>query len=128
MSNQNNNQETDFQDAVIYARYSSHSQRDCSIEQQVADCEDYARRNNLRIVKVYADRHTSGTNDKRPQFQQMLKDAAHGHWKYVVCWKLDRFARNRYDSAKYKAILKKNNIKVSEIISEGISVDSASHQ
>lgn len=29
----------DIQDAVIYARYSSHSQRDCSIEQQVADCE-----------------------------------------------------------------------------------------
>ena len=27
------------QDAVIYARYSSHAQRDASIEQQVADCE-----------------------------------------------------------------------------------------
>ena len=88
--------EPDMQDAVIYTRYSSHNQRDCSIEQQVADCEIFARQNNLRVVKVYADRHLSGTTDNRPQFQQMLKDAAHGHWAYVICWKIDRFARNRY--------------------------------
>lgn len=63
------------QDCVVYARYSSHAQRDVSIEQQVADCEAYARSNGLRVVKVYADRAISGTNDKRPQFQKMLKDA-----------------------------------------------------
>ncbi|MGN0706623.1 MAG: recombinase family protein [Faecalibacterium sp.] len=102
----------DVQDAVIYARYSSHNQRDCSIEQQVADCELFARQNNLRIVKVYADRHLSGTSDQRPQFQQMLKDAAHGHWPFVICWKLDRFARNRYDSATYKYRLKKHGVRV----------------
>lgn len=101
------------QDAVIYARYSGGgNQRDCSIEQQVADCEIYARHNNLRIVKVYADHALSGTNDKRPQFQQMLKDAAHGKWRYVICWKIDRFARNRYDSATYKFRLKKSNVSV----------------
>lgn len=79
----------DIQDAVIYARYSSHSQRDCSIEQQVADCELFAQQNGLRVVKIYADRHLSGTTDNRPQFQQMLKDAAHGHWPFVICWKID---------------------------------------
>lgn len=78
----------DMQDAVIYARYSSHSQRDCSIEQQVADCELFAQQNGLRVVKIYADRHLSGTTDNRPQFQQMLKDAAHGHWPFVICWKI----------------------------------------
>ena len=102
----------DTQPAVIYARYSSHNQRDCSIEQQIADCEDYARRNNLHIVRVYADRHLSGTTDNRPQFQQLLKDSAHGTWKYVICWKIDRFARNRYDSATYKYRLRKNNVSV----------------
>lgn len=102
-----------FQDAAIYARYSGGpNQTDGSIEQQVADCEAYAKANNLRVVKVYADRHLSGTSDKRPQFQQMLKDAAHGKWKYVICWKIDRFARNRYDSATYKFRLKKNNVSV----------------
>ena len=111
-----------MQDCVVYARYSSHAQRDVSIEQQVADIEAYCKLNNLRIVKVYADRHLSGTNDKRPQFQQMLKDAARGRWKYVVTWKVDRFARNRYDSATYKYQLRKYGVTVKyakENISEG---------
>ncbi len=101
-----------MQDCVVYARYSSHSQRDVSIEQQVADIEVYCKLNNLHIVKVYADRHMSGTNDKRPEFQQMLKDAVHSRWKYVVTWKVDRFARNRYDSATYKFRLKKYGVTV----------------
>lgn len=101
-----------LQDCVIYARYSSHAQKDTSIEDQVADIEVYCRLNNLRIVKVYADRHLSGKTDKRPQFQQMLKDAAHARWKYVVVWKTDRFARNRYDSATYKYRLKRYGIRV----------------
>lgn len=105
-------QDSDMQDAVIYARYSSHSQREVSIEQQVSDCEEYARRNNLRIVAVYADKHLTGTNDKRPQFQKMLKDAQHGKWLYVITWKVDRFARNRYDSATYKYRLKKYGVRV----------------
>ena len=40
----------------------------------------------------------------------------------VLVWKLDRFARNRYDSARYKTQLKKNGVKLmsaTEIISEG---------
>lgn len=103
---------TDMEDCVIYARYSSHAQRDASIEQQVADCEAYAKANKLRVVKVYADRHLSGTTDKRPQFQQMLKDAAHGRWSVVLTWKVDRFARNRYDSATYKYRLKRYGVRV----------------
>lgn len=104
--------DSNTQDCVVYARYSSHSQKDTSIEDQVADIEVYCRLNNLRIVHVYADRHLSGTSDKRPQFQQMLKDAAHGRWAYVVVWKTDRFARNRYDSATYKYRLKKHGVRV----------------
>ena len=97
---------------VVYARYSSHSQRDVSIEQQVADCEAYAKMNGYRVMKVYADRHISGTTDKRPQFQKMLKDAEKGHWQYVLTWKVDRFARNRYDSATYKFRLKRCGVQV----------------
>lgn len=111
-----------IQNCVIYARYSSHAQRDVSIEQQVADCEAYCRLNNLNVVKVYADRHLSGTTDQRPQFQQMIKDAARGGWSYVVTWKVDRFARNRYDSATYKYRLKKHGVRVlyaKECIPEG---------
>ena len=51
-------------DCVIYARYSSHNQREVSIEQQVKECEDYARYNGLRVVKVYADRALTGNSRK----------------------------------------------------------------
>lgn len=42
----------------------------------------------------------------------MLKDSAHGKWDFVICWKLDRFVRNRYDSATYKYRLKRHGVKV----------------
>lgn len=114
--------EADLQDCVVYARYSSHAQRDVSIEQQVADCEAYAKMNGLRVVKVYADRHLTGMSDKRPQFQKMLRDAERGRWRFVLTWKVDRFARNRYDSATYKYKLKKHGVRViyaKESIPEG---------
>ena len=42
----------------------------------------------------------------------MIKDSAKGLFDVIVVWKLDRFARNRYDSAHYKAALKKNGVRV----------------
>lgn len=98
--------------AYIYGRYSSHAQKDTSIEQQFAEIYDYCERNGIRIVGEYADRHLTGTNDRRPEFQRMMKDAAKGRVQLVVCWKVDRFARNRYDSAMYKARLKKYGVRV----------------
>lgn len=96
---------------VIYARYSSHSQRDVSIEQQIQDCLDYAARNNIYILACYADRHMTGRTDRRPEFHRMLRDAETGGWNFVLTWKNDRFARNRYDAAIYKAKLKKYGVR-----------------
>ena len=42
----------------------------------------------------------------------MVQDSAKGLFDTVLVWKLDRFARNRYDSAYYKAQLRKNGVKV----------------
>ncbi len=99
--------------AVIYARYSSHNQRDESIEDQVRVCRDAAGRAGDRVVRVYADRAISGTStDKRAAFAEMVADSASGGWERVYVYKTDRFARNRYDSAMYKAKLKKNGVKV----------------
>lgn len=98
--------------AVIYARYSSHSQRDASIEQQIEACKRFAERNAIAIVSIYEDRATTGTNDNRPGFQRMVKDAERGDWEYVIIYTLDRFARNRYDSAVYKRRLKECGVKV----------------
>lgn len=98
--------------AVIYARYSSHSQTEQSIEGQLRDCHEYARRYDINVVGEYIDRATSGMTDERPDFQRMIADAAKKQFERVIVWKLDRFARNRYDSALYKHRLKQYGIRV----------------
>ena len=107
---------------VIYARYSSAGQRDESIEGQLRDCHKYAEQRGISIVAEYCDRALTGTSDKRPEFQRMIRDSAKGQFTVVICWKNDRFARSRYDSAIYKAKLKQNGVKVvyaKESIPEG---------
>lgn len=99
--------------AVIYARYSTGpNQRDESIEGQIRECTEVAKKHGLMIVHEYVDRRLSGTNDDRPDFQRMLRDADRGLFDVVLIWKNDRFARNRYDSAIYKQRLKRNGIKI----------------
>ena len=109
--------------AVIYARYSSDSQREESIEGQIRECKEYAVQNGITILNSYIDRALSAKTDNRPQFQQMIKDSSKGLFDVIVVWKLDRFARNRYDSAHYKAILRRNSVKVVSA-TEAISEDS----
>lgn len=84
--------------AVIYARYSSHNQREASIEQQVAECQKFADANNLHIAEVYADKAISGKTDRRPNFQRMMRDAGKGKFQYVVAWKSNRMGRNMLDA------------------------------
>ena len=98
--------------AVIYARYSSHNQREESIEGQIRECKRYAQINDVTIIAEYADRAISGKSDNRAEFQRMIRDAEKGRFGLVIVYKLDRFARNRYDSAMYKARLKKCGVKV----------------
>jgi DNA invertase Pin-like site-specific DNA recombinase len=52
----------------------------------------------------------------------MIRDSAKEQFEVIIVWKLDRFARNRHDSAHYKAILRRNNVRVvsaTEAISQG---------
>lgn len=108
--------------AVIYARYSSSGQREESIEGQLRDCYEFAKKNGLTIVGEYIDKALTGKTDKRPDFQRMMRDCERGVFKAVICWKMDRFARNRYDSAMHKYKLKKNGVRIfyaKEVIPEG---------
>lgn len=98
--------------AVIYARYSSHNQREESIEGQLRECKRYAQDNGITVVGEYIDRAISGKTDNRASFQKMIRDAEKDRFSMVIVYKLDRFARNRYDSAMYKAKLKKCGVKL----------------
>ena len=98
---------------VIYARYSSHSQNEQSIEGQIKACSDFAAQKDYTVIGEYIDRAMSGTAaDKRPEFQRMIADSAKHQFKYIVVYQLDRFSRNRYDSAVNKAKLKKNGVRL----------------
>lgn len=62
--------------AAVYARYSSHSQGEQSIEGQLSEAHKYAAAHGYTIIHEYIDRAKSGRSDNREQFQQMLKDTA----------------------------------------------------
>ena len=98
--------------AAIYARYSSENQRDESIDAQICAIEEYARRNDIAIVKTYIDRAKSATTAERPSFQEMIKMSETGMFDTIIVHKLDRFARSKYDSAIYKQKLKVNNVRL----------------
>ena len=58
--------------AVIYARYSSDSQREESIEGQLRECTEYAERNGITVLRSYIDRALSARTADRPEFQNMI--------------------------------------------------------
>ena len=98
---------------VFYGRYSDTGQSEQSIEGQRKVCFEFAERNGYNIIAEYIDRAISGTEaDNRPEFQRMIADSAKRQFQGILVYQLDRFARNRYDSATYKAKLKKNGVKV----------------
>lgn len=98
--------------AVIYARYSSERQTEQSIEGQLRECNEFAAAEGITVVGEYIDRAISGKTDNRPEFQRMIADSKYGEFDAIIVYKLDRFARNRYDSAVYKSKLKQNGVRV----------------
>lgn len=99
--------------AVIYARYSSAGQREESIEDQVRVCRQAAERDGAAIARVYHDDATTGrTAEGRDGFLRMVADARRGLFDVVYVYKLDRFARNRYDAAVYKAKLRRCGVEL----------------
>jgi len=97
---------------VIYARYSSHNQTEQSIEGQLETCYEYAKNNGYVVIGEYIDRAQSGTTDNRAEFQRMIADSDKHTFEAVLVYQLDRFARNRYDSAINKQRLTKNGVRV----------------
>ena len=98
--------------AVIYARYSSDSQSEQSIEGQLRVCNEYAQAHDMVVVKTYIDRAMTGTNDRRPDFRAMIAESAKKEWDFVLVYKFDRFSRNKYETAIHKKTLRDNGVKV----------------
>lgn len=99
---------------MLYLRYSSSNQTEQSIEGQRRVCEDYAKREGITVIREYVDRATSASHDtqKRLSFQRMIKDAKSRTFDLVLVYKLDRFSRDRYDFANYRAKLKDCGVRI----------------
>ena len=102
--------------AAIYSRYSSDNQREESVKAQIRACTEYCRKKGYAVVKTYADEARSALTDNRPEFQQMIADAKAGLFDVLVVHKLDRFARNRYDSAFYKRELRRSGVRLESVL------------
>lgn len=97
--------------AAIYARYSSSSQNEQSIDTQIDICKDYSIKHEMVVVSTYIDKGLTGTNTKRPGFQKMIQDSFKNKFDYVIVYKLDRFARDEYDDIHYERLLQDNGVK-----------------
>lgn len=101
---------------ALYARFSSDNQRSESIDAQIRAMKAYCEQHHFVIVETYIDEAKSATSDRRPAFQQMISDSSTRSFNILLVHKLDRFARNRYDSAVYKRELKKNGVTVYSVL------------
>ena len=99
-----------------YARFSSDNQRSESIDAQIRAMNQFCKQNHWQVVCTYTDEAKSATTDNRPQFQQMITDSSKDIFDVILVHKLDRFSRDRYDSAIYKKKLKKNNIRLCSVL------------
>lgn len=105
--------------AVVYARYSSHSQGEQSIEGQLAAAKAYADAKGYTIIHEYIDRAMTGRNDNRDEFQQMLSDCSKKQFQVIIVWKVDRFGRNREEITFNKYHAKKHGVRV-EYVAENL--------
>ncbi len=104
--------------AVLYARFSSDNQREESIDAQLRALEEFCKRNGTVIIEKYCDHAKSATTDDRPEFLRMIADSKHKNFDFVIVHKLDRFSRNRYDSAFYRRELKKNGVDLMSVLEQ----------
>lgn len=91
--------------AYIYTRVSTLIQVDgFSLDAQEEEIREFAKRHEINIVGKYSDEGKSGKNaEHRPAFNQMMDDirSKKDNIRYVLVFKLSRFARNTSDTAKY---------------------------
>ena len=99
-----------------YARFSSDNQRSESIDAQIRAMNQFCKQNHWQIVATYTDEARSATSDNRPGFLQMIADSGKGLFDIILVHKLDRFSRDRYDSAVYRKRLKRNNVRLCSVL------------
>lgn len=97
---------------AIYARKSKATKKGESISNQIELCKKYFTNTTNEDVNflIYEDEGWSGGNINRPQFTKMMNDAKLKRFTALICYRLDRIARNVADFSSTYKILEENNI------------------
>src|SRR3989344_3585251 len=90
----------------LYARKSTdvEDKQVLSIEAQLAELRSLAKLEALEIVGEYIEKK-SAKRPGRPMFSEMLMRIQKGEAQGIVCWKLDRLARNPVDGGQIQWLL-----------------------
>ena len=112
------NQQIDYTPVALYARVSSERQDvDLSVAAQLRALRDYAQKNGYLVAREYVDEAESGRIADRPQFRNMLDEAAkpEAPFREILVWKFSRFTRKREHAVAFKAMLRRKGIRVVSI-------------
>lgn len=99
---------------AIYARVSTEEQaiHGYSIEKQLYDLNEYAKKHNYEIIDTYIDDGISARKviTKRTQFMRLLEDVKHRRFELIIFTKLDRWFRNVREYYKVQEVLEQNHV------------------
>ncbi len=76
--------------AAVYARVSTLDQEP---ENQLVELRRYVAARSWTSVE-YVDKGVSGSKDRRPALDALIKDAKRRRFDVLICWRLDRLGRN----------------------------------
>ena len=95
----------------LYARKSTdvEDKQVLSIESQLAELRDVAKRENLNIADEFIEKR-SAKMPGRPIFNDMLRRIQTGEAQGIICWKIDRLARNPVDGGQIQWLLQQGVI------------------
>jgi DNA invertase Pin-like site-specific DNA recombinase len=94
---------------AIYGRVSTNQQ---TVENQLLDLQKVATRNNWEVVGVYTDEGISGKHgrDKRPQFDELMKDATRKKFDLIMSWDVSRLGRSLKHLVEFMEDIQSKNI------------------
>lgn len=97
---------------ILYCRKSTESEdrQILSIESQENELLRVALKEGFNVVSVVKEA-MSAKEPGRPLFGKILKDISAGKADGILCWKIDRLARNPIDAGQIQWLLQKNVIK-----------------
>lgn len=105
--------------AILYARVSTERQakNELSIPAQLQQMIEYCRKKGWGIIDQFKEEGKSARTANRPELKKLLSYCKKNRKvDVVVVHKIDRFARNVYDYAAIKAILKKENVRLVSVV------------